>query len=1059
MKMQKRDFKNNGIDKKGFVKNRGGKTNYSIKNLQAIDKVPNDNLYKNDNIYTMNKYFEFSSNEEQTYRLFCHYNYQKNRIKIIIILFYIRFLFSRINNLKDLLSFFKLFNFKNIFHIISIFISYVLTDEIYLTQNECKLYLYYLFLFNQSIHINSIYYKLEPKYEQNIEIISELFYNYCVFFFINIKLINTVSTNIIIPLVYINSLKRKIGISFLYYFIYEPVLSLTLYVFFIKTIKEIWALYDSFKRSFYNVNQGLLESDPNPIFIISKDKNILYKNSPASKLVNNILENQNLNSHRKIHRNKEITINFLDLVHPNLKELFQKLLNDVMEDNSVSSFNFPLCKVNNQENLNINVSNAYDIYHEKNYLYFVWYRINICKTEWKNKTAFYMSLLPCEDVLLNEIFYQYTKRFSEKIEKVISNSDIIVDAFINKMEKGQESKSSSSSEVSGSENEDNGEEKEKNNKNGLKKNIYQLLIENKDNVELNNTILFFFKNQVEFLYDYSLTIELYFNMLYKQRNFKFCVENVKPDLKKRIKLKEFTTYYLEYFYDFTKEHKYKLEFKDVDKNIFDIFIEENYLRIILFNIIVFLICYLDDKKEPTLENKKEIIIKIIPELKDETPVTPESVSSLSPNENYQGVKKGELTFIFETFSTNGDLNKIKELINQKNKCGCHIKSEIIKLNFLDVGILSVNYLLENYYKTKLEMSNKEGEQVLQFRLPCDLELLNDSTIIGKNNQQNVAPDSNSFFSPLITAKRHIKKDIAKPKNFYNFNENYNKKVLNIFYGIEKSPRITRHKRANPSFCQVNEINKTNKRFSRHISQHLYNYEINSSIQKSDKNVDSKINVIYVDNGEKKENVENKTVSKKNSKKYLSQFSFKQGDLSFDSAKGSFKSECIENEDISNNEEERINANFNFEIFEENDENEEKKKENKILLNEVLIFNNQNNKEFITFLNNENKGEYTLKVVNDISDIEKETGNNGEKYEYKVYLINMGVSKEIKFAEKICTKKGESLIYGYNFGGHTRVREKNNVKYDKRFDLSLSFEGICFALKQVFIYNHSISNNF
>ena len=82
----------------------------------------------------------------------------------------------------------------------------------------------------------------------------------------------------------------------------------------------------------------------------------------------------------------------------------------------------------------------------------------------------------------------------------------------------------------------------------------------------------------------------------------------------------------------------------------------------------------------------------------------------------------------------------------------------------------MNYLLENYYKTKLEMSNKEGEQVLQFRLPCDLELLNDSTIIGKNNQQNVAPDSNSFFSPLITAKRHIKKDIAKPKNFYNFND-------------------------------------------------------------------------------------------------------------------------------------------------------------------------------------------------------------------------------------------------------------------------------------------------
>ena len=893
------------------------------------------------------------------------------------------------------------------------------------------------------------------------------------FFFINIKLIHIIPAQILIPLVFCYSLKRDLGISFVYYFIYEQMISFGIYIIFIKTIKEIWALYDSFKRSYYNINQGLLESDPNPIFIISKDKNILYKNNTATKLLNNLLENQNLNSHRKIHRNKEITINFLDIVHPNLKELFQKLLNDVMEDENVSSFNFPLCKVNNQENLNINVSNAYDIYNEKNYLYFAWYRIVICKTEWKNKTAFYMSFLPCEDVLLNEIFYQYTKRFSEKIENAISNSDIIIAAFINKIEKNQEESnsspsSSSNSEESNSENGDNPDQKDKKNKKlPLKKNIYQLLIDNKDNVELNNTILFFFKNQVELLYDYSLTIELYFNMLYKQRNFKFCVENVNPNLKKRIKLKELTTYYLEYFYDFTKEHKYKLEFKDIDSNSFDVFIEENYLRIILFNIIVFLICYLDDKKEPSFESKKEIIIKIIPELKDESPKTQENIklneeeqkklNQNGYNYNNQKIKEGKLSFIFESYSTNGDLNKIQELINQKNKCG-HIKSEIIKLNYLDVGILSVNYLLENYYKTKLEMSNKEGEQVLKFKLPCDLEILNENINFEKNNQPNLDIDSNSFFSPLITAKRHINKNIAKPRNFYNFNENYNKKVLNIFYGIEKSPIINRHKRANPSFCQINEISKPSKRFSRHISQHLDNFTTKSNIPKSD------INIIYIDNEDRKDYEENKNSSKKNSKKLLNKPSFKQGDMSFESGNASFKSERIENDDISNNEEERINGNLNlnFEIFEENDKNEEEeeeKKEDKILLNQVLIFNSQNNKEFLTFLNNENKGEYTLKIENDVSDIEKELGNNGEKYKYKVYLINMGAIKEIKFAEKICGNKGESLIYGYHFGGHTRSKVKNNVKYDKRFDLSLSFEGIVYALKQVFICNPSISNNF
>ena len=83
-------------------------------------------------------------------------------------------------------------------------------------------------------------------------------------------------------------------------------------------------------------------------------------------------------------------MNILDIIHPNLKELFKKLLNDVMEDDKATSFNFPLCKINNQQDLNIDVSNAYDIFNEKNYLYFFWFITIICKTEWKGKTAFYM---------------------------------------------------------------------------------------------------------------------------------------------------------------------------------------------------------------------------------------------------------------------------------------------------------------------------------------------------------------------------------------------------------------------------------------------------------------------------------------------------------------------------------------------------------------------------------------------------------------------------------------------------------------------------------------------
>ena len=281
-----------------------------------------------------------------------------------------------------------------------------------------------------------------------------------------------------------------------------------------------------------------------------------------------------------------------------------------------------------------------------------------------------------------------------------------------------------------------------------------------------------------------------------------------------------------------------------------------------------------------------------------------------------------MSFIFESFSLKGDLNKIQELINQKNKSGSHLKSEIIKLNFLDVGILSVNYLLENYYKTKLEMSNKEGEQIIKFKLPCSLEKINDINHSHKYNRLNVnkTPDSNSFFSPIMN-KRTLKVERI-PKNFYNYNENYNRKVLNIFYGIVKSPVLSkRHKRANPSFCQNREIGNRNRRGSRRLSQNLlmYTSEPNKDKKEKNSNENKKENEQKINNKEGKQNFKVKS-----SNQTLSKFSVKQEDFSFNSDKGSFKSERVDHDEISAKEEDLINGNFNIELFEV-EENEKKNK--------------------------------------------------------------------------------------------------------------------------------------
>ena len=1056
----KKNLKNNNItDKKRIGKRRGGNANIRQINNQIYDKVPNDNLYKNDNLYSINKNFEFSPNEERTFRLFYHYNYQINEIKGILILFYLRFLSSYINNFYDLFSFRNIFNMKNIFHLLSFGISFFLTNEKYI--NESSMFAYYLFSVNQYLHIYNIYYKLGQKNEYYLALMPEMVFNFCFLFFQTTQLKHILIQVLFILLLYLCAIKRFLCFNLLYFCIAGSAFSFLLYFFTKKTIREIWALFDSFKRSYYNLNEGLLESDPNPVFIISKDKKILHKNTAASKLIDNILEIQNSQKKQKKSQvDRFNNMNFLDIIHPNLKELFTKVLNGVMEDDKATGFNFPLCKINNQS-LDIDVSYAYDIFNEKNYLYFIWFNTIVCKTEWKGKAAFYMYFFPCEDVFLNEIFYQYTKRFSEKIEKVISNSDIICNALINKKKKEKENVDSSSSSMKSYDknsemDEDEDNEFRKSGKKIFKKNIYQLLMENADNIELKNTILFFFKNQVELLFDYSLTIEMYFRMLYKKRNFKYCFENEKPNLKKKIKLNELKNYYSEYFYDFTKEHQYRLQFKgDEDNNNYDIFIEENYLRIIMFNIIVFMICYLDDKKEPSLENKKEILIKIIPELIDDISTTPElgTIRDYHDNKNNvddsdKKVKEGKLLFIFESFSTKADLSKIKDLISQDKKFGYHLKSEIIKLNYLDIGILSVNYLLENYYKTKIEISNKEGEQLIQFKLPCDLELIKDINNAKKENS-DLTPEANIFFtSPLLVSKRKIN----KPKNFYNYNRNYNSKVLNIFYGIEKSPSHKRHIREVPSLTHLNNIETINKKFSRHRSQH-YIYHLSETKQQNNKD-DNKNSNNKIDNNIENniDNVESNEIkiininqSNKNSKKIINNFSFKQLDFFIDSKDQSFQSERIDNDDISKDEENNILG------YEKERKEEEKEEDNTHI--KVLIIENLRNKDFITVLNNENNGEYKLDVITEVSHAEKNLENEKKCCDYKVVLINLGNSKEIKYAENICQNKGESLIYGYHFGAQTRLKEKNNVKFDKRFDLSLSYEGIIIALKQ--LYNSNI----
>ena len=266
--------------------------------------------------------------------------------------------------------------------------------------------------------------------------------------------------------------------------------------------------------------------------------------------------------------------------------------------------------------------------------------------------------------------------------------------------------------------------------------------------------------------------------------------------------------------------------------------------------------------------------------------------------------------------------------------------------------------------------------------------------------------------------------------------------MNIFYGIEKSPDIrSKHRRGLPSFGVLNEeknkrhsyLTNLTKNFKKYSAEKMKDYNNNSNNNDTDENkIFSLYEFTVIDNTNDKKPYINKKSSKNN---FLNQFSFKQVDNFFDSEKES---------NIGQNDDEAEDNNINKDgkkIIELNRIDE--------INNQVLIFKDSNNNELISFLNNENKGEYILKIVDDITEVENELKDNNGICMYKVLLINMGNIKEIKFAENVCENKGENLIFGYYFGVHTKSKEKSNVKFDKRFDLSLSYEGILYALKQNF----------
>ena len=965
-------------------------------NSKVVDEISNDNLYNNENTYNIKWDFEFDAKTEKYFDLFCYHFYNINGIAKILTILYIRLLSSRINDIKDLFIKSKIFHMLNVFHLISYIISIIISKKSIFKSDIVNVFIYLLFTINHCCHLFSIFYNLRKEYHIFVTVPCEIIFNYSILFFLNVKKVYFLCIISLVPLSSIISLYGIGSFILLLYLIIGVLFTFLLYFILKKAYREFWALFDSFKRSYYCLIQGLLESDPNPIFIISPQKITWYQNKSAILFANYFINNSNNKNSKKPTSNfskmkgKSTELNLLDIVPQNLRESFDKLIDDVIKDKNVQSFYFPLCHKDNSNVKSLNLSTQNNNLFDGNYFDFLWFRVLVCQTEWKKQKAYYVSFFPTEEILTNQVFAIYIKKMVFYLEQTVSNCDVIYATLMNgekltnkllKLFKTPKLKNSTTSLTK--------TVRTPLSDNTASADTSPLKTPNSQNiidVELNKILIYFFKSQFELTYDYFTTLEVYFTYIHKKDSYLRNVELSRKELS-CIEVKNILEYYYEYFYNLFDEHNCSLEFDLKDEGIKYILIEQKYLRIIMFNIFFFLVCFLDDKNKDK-KNTKSISVTLHLEKKTRIDkiLNIENLSScklnldkklFSYNINEEDIDEGNLKFHFTLFSGNKNINlsKILKIIQEEN-VNSQLKTEFLKIKHLDIGIITVYQILKRYYKQNLNMSSTdEGDHEISFVIPCKIiSEFNTSYIrtpraIMTPSGRTTIPSSNDT-SPLFGNK-----NVVKAKNLFTFSNYYNKKVLQILYGIEKISILR---------------NKSDDSLDRFVIPKFKKIE-----QKSLKN-------------------------QENSFKFNSSSRLREEYFNYKKKGSLFKLYKIE-EDLSKE--------FKKDIL-------------------IHIIKKVNSKEFITHLEEEMKENYQLKIYSDLNEAKSNSDKNINKNNFNMFFINLTDKNEINFAEKLKLNSNSDYlkIYGYFFGITSKCKERANVKFEREFNLSLGYDAVNMLLK-------------
>jgi len=705
---------------------------------------------------------------------------------------------------------------------------------------------------------------------------------------------------------------------------------------------QLWALYDSFKRSFFCLKKNLFEDIPNPIFIISYKQNlsnIFYKNTAAGKLFEKLLylksdfhdlnskikkdDKTSLYSHQNSifsntdnHKKKSLNMpvkkrtimhNEQYIQNPNMKvsHTFFNREKAIYDDVTISNlfnekqqedyffheiktclykkkkyFNFPLKPYNKEiVDLKFHENSEKRILFEGDLECYDWYKIVVSPCSWKSQEAVFLQFFKDIDFKKEDFVSNFLGKTLYECNIVVENIDECckkiteTDYLLEKFEKSNrvlKNVNNTSGPLARSRNRcyitppgisDIKKNKFKSSKHIIynnNSNNFEKIIDN--NLYLNNdyahqirdhSIWFFFKMNVNLIYDYFLSMNV-FEEIINQKFKKFdCNVN---NLKNLIKSFEDNFYIISRIKNWrinsNFEDKNAINTKSLSKkNIWEnIYLVHSYTRVVIFNLYLFSL-------NSSFDDSSEKDINILFSFEKNCNFSEEKLLNLINNLNSNKIQSLQQPFETDSFLSISlemddpkpkyNFKLLNEILNNKNLL-TNLSSKLELLKTIDFGLLNLVLICKLIFNTDTNFF-REKRKIIDsiFTSYKNDQIYNLEKTESKKKEEDIYSQKIKIMIPImnkeflakynlnISQENLLKIKIKQPKRL--INETYYLKILEKTYKMHVEPILEK--------LHEKKLNESNENLINNIETGLTNEYTNSQNSFYENNQKEEINEV------------------------------------------------------------------------------------------------------------------------------------------------------------------------------------------------------------------------